>query len=378
MPQSVFKTGRDRQQALLLPPSIEEYVDTDNPVRAIEAYVSSLDLAKLGFRHAVRAGGAGQPPYAPADLLKLYLYGYLNQIRSSRRLEREAARNVELMWLLKGLVPGYRTIGNFRRDNIAALKQANRDFVLLMRALDLLGGELVAIDGAFFHGDASKASIVTGTRLAKQVAALESEIEAYTRMLETNDVAEASEAPPVRTGEDVAGKLAALLARREAAQADLAQLAADGQTQLSRTDPDARLLSKHGQTVAGYNVQIAVDDKHKLIVASEVVNDGNDTGQLHAMAQAAREALGVTTLQAVADTGYFNGETLKACEDSGIDAFVPEPRRGHQPEKRTAGSASTSSATTPRQTSIAVRRASCCGRCRVANWMRPANRASAT
>src|SRR3984957_20564754 len=328
MPQSVFKTGRSRHQALLLPPSIEEYVDTDNPVRAIEAYVGSLDLGKLGFRHAVRGGGAGQPPYAPADLLKLYLYGYLNQIRSSRRLEREAARNVELMWLLKGLVPGYRTIGNFRRDNIAALKQANRDFVLLMRALDLLGGERVAIDGAFFHGDASKASIVTRTRLAKQVAALESEIETYTQMLEANDEAEAIETPPLRTGEDVAGKLAALLARRDAAQADLAQLAADGQTQLSRTDPDARLLSKHGQTVAGYNVQIAVDDKHKLIVASKVVNNGNDTGQLHAMAQAAREALGVPTLQAVADTGYFNGETLKEWEDNGIETFVPEQGRG--------------------------------------------------
>jgi Transposase DDE domain len=162
-------------------------------------------------------------------------------------------------------------------------------------------------------------------------------------MLDGNDAAEATEAAPAHTGQDVAGKdvagkdvagkLAALLARREAAQADLARLAADGQTQLSRTDADARLLSKTGQTVAGYNVQIAVDDKHKLIVANEVVNDGNDTGQLHAMAQAACEAVGVATLRAVADTGYFNGETLKACEDSGIEAFVPEPRRGLQPER---------------------------------------------
>jgi transposase len=333
MTQRLFKTGQPRHQGVLLPPSLEDYVGTDHPVRAIEAYVSSLDLAKLGFRHAVRAGGAGQPPYAPADLLKLYLYGYLNQVRSSRRLEREAGRNVELMWLLKGLVPGYRTIGNFRRDNVGALQRANRDFVLVMRALDLLGGERVAIDGAFFHGDAGKASIVTRKRLAEQVAALEREVETYSQMLDANDAAEAAEAsPPSRTGEDVAAKLAQLLARRDAAQGDLARLAANGQTQLSRTDPDARLLAKTGQTVAGYNVQIAVDDKHKLIVASEVVNDGNDTGQLHAMAQAACAALEVTTLQVVADTGYFNGETLKACEDSGIEAFVPEPRRGHQPQ----------------------------------------------
>ena len=333
MTQRFCKTGVHRGQPLLLPARIEDYVGADNPVRAIEAYVGSLELGKLGFRHAVRDGGAGQPPYDPADLLKLYLYGYLNQIRSSRRLAREAGRNVELMWLLGGLVPGYRTIGNFRRDNAVALRQANRDFVLPARGFDLVGGEVVAIDGAFFHGDASKASIVTRKRLAAQLAALEHEIEAYVRVLDANDAAEAAEVPPGRPGEDAAAKLAALLARRDATRADLARLAADGQTQLSRTDPDARLLSKHGQIVAGYNVQLAVDDRHKLIVASEVVNDGNDTGQLHAMAQAACAALGVATLRAAADTGYFNGATLKACEDSGIEAFVPEPRRGRQPEQ---------------------------------------------
>jgi len=277
-----FKTGQNRTQASFLPPRIEDYVGPDNPVRAIEAYVGSLDLAALGFGHAGAAGGVGQPPYDPADLLKLYLYGYLNQVRSSRRLEREARRNVELIWLLKGLVPGYRTIGDFRKDNRDALKATNRDFVLLARALGLLGGELVAIDGAFFHGDASKASIVTATRLEQQLAALERDIEAYGAALETNDAAEAARpASAARPGEEIAQQLAALLAKRARAAAELAQLAASGETQLSRTDADARLLSKPGQTVAGYNVQIAVDDRHKLIVASEVVNDGNDTGQLH-------------------------------------------------------------------------------------------------
>src|SRR6266446_4377441 len=323
-----FKVGLSREQGSFLPPRIEDYVAPDNPVRAIEAYVSALDLAALGFRYAEGDGGAGQPPYDPADLLKLYLYGYLNQVRSSRRLEREAGRNVELIWLLRGLVPGYRTIGNFRKDNRNALKAANRDFVALARDLDLLGGDLVAIDGAFFHGDASKASIVTRKRLAEQLAALERDIEAYGAALEANDAAEETKTQPKEPpGPGIAEKITALLEKRARAKADLAKLEDSGETQLSRTDGDARLLTKNGQSVAGYNVQIAVDDRHKLIVASEVVNDGNDTGQLHAMALAAKQALGVETLQAVADTGYYNGATLKECEEGGIVAYVPPPRR---------------------------------------------------
>jgi transposase len=177
MTERAFKRGACREQSSFLPARIEDYVGADNPVRAIEAYVSALDLSALGFRHAARGSGAGQPPFDPADLLKLYLYGYLNQVRSSRRLEREAGRNVELIWLLRGLVPGYRTIADFRKENRGALRAANRDFVLLARELDLLGGNLVAIDGAFFHGDASKASITTRQRLVEQLANLERSIE---------------------------------------------------------------------------------------------------------------------------------------------------------------------------------------------------------
>jgi transposase len=329
MANRIFKIGQNREQGSFLPPRIEDYVAPDNPVRAIEAYVCALDLAALGFRHTDGDGGAGQPPYDPADLLKLYLYGYLNQVRSSRRLEREAGRNVELIWLLRGLVPGYRTIGNFRKDNRNALKAANRDFVMLARDLDLLGGDLVAIDGAFFHGDASKASIVTRKRLAEQLAALERDIEAYGAALEANDAAEETKPQPKEPpGPGIAEKLTALLEKRARAKADLAKLEDSGETQLSRTDGDARLLMKNGQTVAGYNVQIAVDDRHKLIVASEVVNDGNDTGQLYEMAKAAKQALGVKTLQAVADVGYYNGATLKACEDDRIVAYVPQAEHG--------------------------------------------------
>jgi transposase len=305
-------------------------------VRAIESFVGALDLAKLGFRHADRGTDeVGQPPYDPADLLKLYLYGYINQVRSSRRLEREACRNLELIWLLKNLKPGYRTIANFRKENWAALKAVNRSFVLLARELGLVGGSVVAIDGSFFHGDTSKASIFTRKRLTDQIAQLDLEIEAYGKSLEDNDAAEAKE---TRTdgssngsegdGGDVGAKVAELMARRSRAQGDLARLEENGPTRLSLTDPDARLLVKNGQGVAGYNVQVAVDDKHKLIVASEVVNDSSDVGQLHAMAAAAKEVLDAETLQALADEGYYNSAELKACEDNGIVAHVP-PSKGN-------------------------------------------------
>jgi transposase len=329
MTNHTFKTGLSREQPSFLPPRVEDYVGCDNPVRAIDAYVCSLDLAKLGFGHPGSDGGAGQPAYNPADLLQLYLYGYLNRVRSSRRLEREAGRNLELIWLLKGLLPGYRTIAKFRKDNWAALKAVNRDFVLVARELGLVGGALVAIDGTFMHGDASKASITTQTKLAERLAALDRDIEAYGATLMENDAAEAAEAFAGETvsGEDVSQKVAALMEKREQVRADLAQLAASGETQVSRTDADARLLSKRGHTVAGYNVQIAVDDKHKLIVASEVVQDGNDTGQLHAMAKAAKEELGVATLTALADTGYYNSHELKACEEDDIVAYVPQAKR---------------------------------------------------
>jgi transposase len=330
MTNRTYKAGVNREQSSLLPARVEDYVGRDNSVRAIEAYVKRLDLAKLGFCHATRGRGVGQPPYDPADLLKLYLYGYLNQVRSSRRLEREAQRNLEVIWLLKGLKPKQRTIANFRKDNWAAFKAVNRGFVLMLRELDLVGGTLVAVDGAFFDGNASKASITTRKRLSEQLAALDRDIEAYGAALDTNDAAEAEGSG--RDGDDggdgdIAQKVAELMAKRAEAQADLDRLKATDETQLSRTDADARLLSKSGQRVAGYNVQIAVDDKHALIVASEVVNDGNDTNQLDQMATAAKEALDVETLQVVADRGYYNGVALKGCEEQGIVAYVPQPER---------------------------------------------------
>jgi transposase len=338
MTNHAFKTGESREQTCLLPPRIEDYVGPDNPVRAIESFVCALKPTKLGFRHADRGVEVGQPPYDPADLLKLYLYGYINQIRSSRRLEREASRNLELIWLLRNLRPGYRTIANFRKENWAALKAVNRSFVLLARELGLVGGSVVAIDGSFFHGDASKASIFTRKRLAEQIAKLDQEIDAYGRSLEDNDAAEAKEPRKDQPdghgdggggdGGDLGAKVSALMAKRSRAQADLDRLEESGETQLSLTDADARLLAKNGQALAGYNVQAVVDDKHKLIVASEVVNDSSDVGQLHAMAKAAREALEAEELQVLADAGYYSSTELKACEDDGIVAYVP-PSEGN-------------------------------------------------
>jgi transposase len=334
MTNRTFKSGESREQPSLFPPRVEDYVGADNPVRAIDGFVCALDLAKLGFRHADRRVGVGQPPYDPSDLLKLYLYGYINQIRSSRRLEREACRNLELIWLLKNLKPGYRTIANFRKENWAALKATNRSFVLLLRELSLVGRTLVAVDGALFHGNASKDSIFTRGKLAKQIAKLDQEIEAYGKSLDANDTAEAKQ-PAGSSGDgnkggggDVGDKMKELMARRERAQADLKDLESGDKGQVSKTDSDARLLSKGDQTIAGYNVQSVVDDKHKLIVASEVVNR-SDAGHLHEMAKAAKEILEVETLQILADTAYYSSEDLKACEDDGIKAYVP-PHEGNR------------------------------------------------
>ena len=328
MTNRTFKIGESREQASLLPPRIDDYVGAGNAVRAIDGFVGVLDLSKLGFKHADRGGSAGQPPYDPSDLLKLYLYGYANQIRSSRRLEREAVRNLELIWLLKTLQPGYRTIAKFRNENWAALKAANRSFVLMLRELNLIGGTLVAVDGALFHGNASKGSIFTKGKLAKQIAELDKEIEAYGQSLDANDMEEAGQQSfdlqdgSKGDGTDVGEKMKQLMARRERALADLDELESGDKGQISTTDSDARLLSKGDQTIAGYNVQSVVDDKNMLIVESEVINR-SDAGHLHQMASATKDSLGVETLQMLADAGYSSSADLKACEDDGIEVYVP-------------------------------------------------------
>lgn len=316
-----YKSGLDREEAMLLPPRVDDYVSADNPVRAIDAFVDSLDLAELGFKNAQGPISSGQPAYAPQALLKLYLYSYLMRVRSSRMIERETRRNLEVIWLIGGLQPSYKTISNFRKDNARALKAANRDFVMLCKSLELFGGELAAIDGSFFRGNVAKESIHTQARLKKLLKRIDAHIQAYLQELESADAAggeQAAEAP-------LAAKLAELKTRQAQYERQLAQLEESGETQYAEVDPDARLLTKSGQSVAGYNVQIATDAKHKLMVHCDVTADGNDTRQLAPVAQEVKTILDVDTLEVVADAGYFNQEQIKQCLDAGITPYVPVP-----------------------------------------------------
>jgi transposase len=321
-----YQATLNRQQDMLLPPRVEEYVGPHNPVRAIDAYVNTLDLAALGFKNAQAATGAGQPPFDPAALLKLYLYGYLQGLRSSRKLERETYRNLEVIWLVEGVRPSYRTLADFRQGNSEGLKAVNRDFMLVCKELALLGGEEVAVDGSFFKANASKDSIYTEGHLDASLQALEAKITAYQQALAEQDAAD-DQAGRGSLVEDplLTEKLEALRKKQKEKQALRDRLKAGGDKQISTVDADARLLSKRGQSVAGYNVQLVVDDKHKLIVAEAVTQDGNDLQQLSAMLNQAQEILGSEHLTGLADSGYFEGNQLKSCEDQDFTVYVAIP-----------------------------------------------------
>ena len=321
-----YKAVTNRGQITLLPPSIEDYVQETNPVRAIDAYVNTLDLSKQGFQNASGGICAGQPAYPPEALLKLYLYGYINKVRSSRRLERETYRNLEVIWLTESLCPSYKTIADFRKNNSKALTATNRDFVLLCKELQLFGAETLGIDGSFFKADASKDSIYTADKLDKQLRQLEQKITAYQEQLAQKDEAD-NQAGLGSLVEDqqLGEKIAALKEKQATKKALQKKLQASNDKQISTIDPDARLLSKRGQTIAGYNVQIAVDAKHKLIVAEAVTQDGNDSQQLMPMINKAQDILESTNLSALADSGYYEGNQIKQCEDQNIIAYVAIP-----------------------------------------------------
>lgn len=316
----------DRQQEMLLPPCVDEFVSQNNPVRAIDAYVDTLDLQALAYKNTQPVIAAGQPAYAPASLLKLYLYGYLHGIRSSRKLERETRRNLEVMWLVEGLRPTYKTIADFRKDNSAALKATNRDFLLLCKELGLFGGEQVAVDGSFFKADASKTGIYTEAKLDKQLASLEKKVAAYQQALDEQDAADDRVGQGgLAEDEQLQQKLKQLQTKQAEKKVLQKQLQDSGDKQVSTVDQDARLLSKRGQTVAGYNAQIAVDDKNKLIVAEAVTQDGNDTQQLAPMLAKAQDILHSENLTGLADSGYYEGNQLKICEEQNITVYVAIP-----------------------------------------------------
>jgi transposase len=322
-----YKQGTDRQQGFLLPPSIDEYVAEDNPVRAIDSYVESLDLRQLGFQNMAETVRPGQPAYHPSMHLKLYLYGYLNRVRSSRRLAAECRRNLEVIWLLEGQRPSYKVIADFRKDNLAALKAVNRDFVQVCQELALYGAELVGIDGSFLRGNVAKAQIYTAERLQRSLASIDTHIAQYLQEMEQADQ---QEGDPVQRDPHLHEKLEQLRQRKQQRTEQLAQLAASGEKQIAEVDPDARLLTKRGGTLAGYNVQVAVDSKHKLILVAEAVQDGNDEQQMAPMGSAAKAVLGVDQLTTTQDQGYFNGLQILACEANGITPYVPEPDKQAQ------------------------------------------------
>lgn len=317
-------TGLDRSEVQLLPPSIEDYVSEEAPVRFIDAYVGELDFQELGFTHAV-AKKKGRPAYHPATLLKLYLYGYLNRVRSGRRLEAETHRNMEVVWLLQGLRPDFKTITNFRKDNRKAFKPLFRNFNLLCRRLELFGSELVAIDGSKFKAVSNSRNHHTAKQLQKAIDRIEEKIDGY-----LEDLNQADEQVPAAREENVSVPLKEKLGHVQQYKEELVEklkaLEKSGDQEIGGHDPEARQMKISKAPSVGYNVQIAVDEKHHLIAAQEVTQDANDEKQLVPMCQATQEMLGPDLPEVVADSGYHSFEQLKECEALGVTTYVPRPK----------------------------------------------------
>jgi len=319
-----FVVGEARDQSTLFPALLDDFIADDNPVRAIEAFVEGLDLRGLGFK-GVDPHATGRPAYHPAVLLKLYIYGYLNRIQSSRRLERETQRNVELMWLTERLTPDFKTIADFRKDNGEAIRRVCREFIVLCRRLDLFSQAIVAIDGSKFKAVNNRNRNFTATKMKRRLEQIE---ESFNRYLGQLDAADRDE-PALAEAKTAHLKEKITKLREETARLQLVEeerLKSPDQ-QVSLTDPDARAMATSGRGTGsvGYNVQTAVDSQHHLIVAHEVTNVGHDRGQLFNMAKQAREAMGIKELKVVADRGYFKGEEILACHKEGITTYLPKP-----------------------------------------------------
>jgi transposase len=321
---SRYIEGQERTQSTLFPERLDDWIADDNPVRAVDVFVDELDLQALGFEGAEPAA-TGRPSYHPAVLLKIYIYGYLNRVQSSRRLEREAQRNVELMWLTGRLAPDFKTIADFRRDNGIAIRNVCRRFIVLCRDLRLFSQAIVAIDSSKFKAVNSRDRNFTPGKIDKRQQQIEESIQRYFDALATADRTQPVEveAKTKRLQE----KINTLREQMQRMEQIKTRLNEQPTPQLSLTDPDARSMMSQakGTGVVGYNVQVAVDAKHHLIVAHEVTNVGSDRAQLSRMGLAAREAMGCKSVQALADRGYFNGAEIKACENCGITPLVPKP-----------------------------------------------------
>ncbi len=320
-----FVEGVDRGQTTLFPECLEDWIDENNPVQVIDVFVDELDLSELGF-DGVAPEATGRPSYHPSVLLKLYIYGYLNRVQSSRRLEREAGRNVEVMWLTCRLAPDHKTIADFRKDNGHAIRQVCARFVALCRTLGLLTEASVAIDGSKFKAVNNRDKNFTRAKMERRMAQIEDSVARYLQQLDTADRQEPSEGLRTKTSH-LKEKITKLKEQMRRLHALKAQMLAMPDQQISLTDPDARSMatSGRGSGVVGYNVQVAVEAEHHLIITHEVSNEGSDRSQLSPVAKEAKAILEVENLDAVADRGYFNSEEILACEEAGITVTLPKP-----------------------------------------------------
>jgi len=316
-----YQACKDRNQQMILPPSIDDYVSEDNLVRAIEGFVEVLDLKALGFTNTSPDVSSGQPAYSPYALLKLYLYGYINRITSSRRLEQETRRNLEVIWLMSELQPAFKTIATFRKDNSKALKNINRQFVLLCDELHLLGKQDFAVDGTFIKANAHKSSIFTRTKLDSQLKKIDKHILEYQQLIDEQDKNEASSEYQSEI-KNLNEKLNQLKERQEVKKNLLKQLKTKKQKQISLIDPDARLMTKGGCCEASYNAQIVTDGQNNLIVAEELTQDGNDYNQLVPMARETQKLLQIEEMNIFADSGYYKTQQLIDCKALKITAYV--------------------------------------------------------
>ena len=320
-----FVAGLDRSQTTLFPECLDDWIDENNPVRVVDAFVEAVDLGELGF-DGVTPEATGRPSYHPSVLLKLYIYGYLNRVQSSRRLEREAGRNVEVMWLTGRLVPDHKTIADFRKDSGCALRKVCARFIALCRTMGLLSVSSVAIDGSKFKAVNNRDRNFTRAKMERRRAQIEESVARYLQQLDTADRQEPSEVLAAKTArlEEKIAKLKGEMQRLEALET---RMLVSPDQQISLTDVDSRSMatSGRGSGVVGYNVQVAVETEHHLIVTHEVTNVGSDRAQLSGIAMAAKAALQVQKLEAVADRGYFNGEEILACDRAAITVTLPKP-----------------------------------------------------
>jgi transposase len=322
-----FIEGLDRSQATLLPECLDDYVGEDNPVRVVDAFIDMLDLAALEFETVPEA--TGRPGCHPGVMLRIYVFGYLNQVQSSRRLERECGRNLELIWLTGRLRPDFKTIADFRKDNGPAIRKVCQQFVVFCRDMSLLDSRVVAIDGSRFQASNSKAKNFTREKLRRKFGEIDAAIQKYLSELDRADQAEAESGQnlPKARLERLARKLEHLVKESERFRAVEKRMEETGETQVSLSDPDARSMATTARMprVVGYNVQSVVEAENHLIVAHEVTMHGYDRDALSAMAAAAQEALDADRIEAVADKGYFKGEEILACENAGVSVIVPKP-----------------------------------------------------